>query len=882
MRPLRHVHNPKPSRWSSNALGVKRKRSVGLVSRDELRKAGHHRAFLRRAHLHKFRLYCPFFQAARHMVKHKTFAGSGGSGDDAKDEAHERALEQYSAYEQRVKTLVAMTMDARAQLAEAFLQLGNATQCFVELTDPHVDVVSAGVAIGVPGAVMPPANNSLTVRATQSKVVAGSLQEAFHTSFGQALQTTLLSPLEGEIELFERTRAHIAKHHEKWLDHQHYTSKLTSLQTKGGDSDKDRERLHRNSDKAHEAANALNEAKGVLQADFEAHDAARVELLTRRVNELKGMLHRFCEAALNALAALPGANERPELELDRYNIYGDVKVESAMSKLRRGITSTTRSAGRSADSVALRLAHMQRHAATTFTVTKKEREAETDDPLELETNEMASRYAKAWSVLEKLPPMLAALQHWYASGLATFAGVAAELAAIIRETDSEDDKVIVLTFHATLDEVSASLKSNFVERVAAEVGQPLAASLDEFKELPERLRNRRVKALEREHYANKVATLEKRSGELALSDKASEAAKEKANERWERNKTKASEADMAARNETIACRERLIDFDAMFKSRVETIAASLDHLQREFYLDFAARVASKLHLKRQQTSPDDAASASKLQDLMARGFIVPQSGMTADAGAAFEFQRTLSASSEYLRTSSSVAPGDQSDNIGLVAAVRESSGNVSQADGRVPRPPPPPVPPGPGSGQPKPPPPAPQHSAAFGQPRPPPPAPMPAYINPNPAAPSSHSRSPAPSTAISGGPAIQELTGRKASLTPAEAEQVRAMMMYQAGTAQSAHSSNDAPPPAAPPVQKKKPPPPPKPAPPRPPPGMIFVKGLFDFDEVQAGDLGFKAGDVITTEQAAFEAAGASGAWINGELHGKSGVFPSNYVDRVL
>ena len=56
------------------------------------------------------------------------------------------------------------------------------------------------------------------------------------------------------------------------------------------------------------------------------------------------------------------------------------------------------------------------------------------------------------------------------------------------------------------------------------------------------------------------------------------------------------------------------------------------------------------------------------------------------------------------------------------------------------------------------------------------------------------------------------------------------------------------------------------------------VVATFDFAEVQPGDLGFKAGDVIYTDAAAFAAAGASGGWISGEINGKTGSFPSNYV----
>ena len=61
------------------------------------------------------------------------------------------------------------------------------------------------------------------------------------------------------------------------------------------------------------------------------------------------------------------------------------------------------------------------------------------------------------------------------------------------------------------------------------------------------------------------------------------------------------------------------------------------------------------------------------------------------------------------------------------------------------------------------------------------------------------------------------------------------------------------------------------------PPGMIEVVGTFAFAADQDGDLGFKAGDVILTDAAAFAAAGETGGWVSGELNGKQGSFPSNY-----
>lgn len=789
---------------------------------------------------------------ARHMVKHKTMGG--GSSHPPNEEEDNSAIEAFTAYETRVKTLHAMTMDARAQLAEAFLQLGHSTQCFEELTDPDVDVSGAAAAMG--GSPVAPMNNAFAVR---SKAVAAELQRAFHASFGETLQGTLLAPLESEMELCEKTRDAIARKHSATLESQHYESKLSALREKGAsEKEKDKEKLQRNTDKAQEAAQALTEAKEALDADLRAHDSARLELLTDRVNGLKGMLHRFCEAALTALSSTSLEEGK---DLDRYNIYGDVNHESALSKMRRGLTSSTKSAGAKADSVGMRLGHMKRHAATTFTTAKKENEASTDDPVELETNEMAGRYHKAWSVLEKLPPILELVKKWYKSGLSTFINVAGELELLVKETDPEAARGAVHTFRATLDEISASLDEKFIVPMDAQVLGPLNESLVEYKDFPEKLRDRRVKALEREHYNNKVASLEKKTH----NEKASEAAKEKANERWERNKTKASSAEEAAKNETLACRDRLLAFDQMFKTRIQSTAASLDDLQRNFYLDFATKVASKLQIDAATASPADADSANKLNDLMARGIIVPQSGMTHSVAAASQYQRHHS-NEQPLPTSGTI---DRQQSLSAAVQGQQQQASVPAATSYA-RPPPVPT-------------------------------------TAPPAVPQQQQQSSGPTD-------IHQLAGRKTSLTPDETEQVRQLMMKQASISSEVQQPGAAPvvvssqpvvvsstpvqggepslpvavavggQPTASPQQQESAPPPPPPPPSiasSPAPGTIQVKALYDFEAVQDGDLGFKAGDVIFTEEAAFNSAGASGGWINGHLAAdpsKSGVFPSNYV----
>ena len=142
-----------------------------------------------------------------------------------------------------------------------------------------------------------------------------------------------------------------------------------------------------------------------LHLAMENHDAARKDLLVQRINELKGMLFRFCEKALTTLSdeakteierRVQYAQQTADSEdsdLDRYNIYGDVNVESAVSKMKRGFNLTTKQAGKQADSVAMRLQHMKRHAGALTFGSKKadETTAETEDPFG-ETSHLGEGY----------------------------------------------------------------------------------------------------------------------------------------------------------------------------------------------------------------------------------------------------------------------------------------------------------------------------------------------------------------------------------------------------------------------------------------------------------------------------------------------------------
>lgn len=88
-----------------------------------------------------------------------------------KDEELEKMMLEHEAYEKRIKTLLAMTIDARAQLAESFLQVGHASTCYVEISVPELDVISSAHAIGVSTEpVDTRALADLAARATHAKV----------------------------------------------------------------------------------------------------------------------------------------------------------------------------------------------------------------------------------------------------------------------------------------------------------------------------------------------------------------------------------------------------------------------------------------------------------------------------------------------------------------------------------------------------------------------------------------------------------------------------------------------------------------------------------------------------------------------------------------
>jgi hypothetical protein len=381
-----------------------------------------------------------------HAVKHKTL--SGGSTEEIVDEALEKRLSEHKAYEEKVKTLQALTLDARAQLGEVFLQIGNAAQCVEQLSDHQLDPASARATLGLPPEPGddPKADEQtflmLLEIADKAKVVGGAMQEAFHGAFGEGLQNALLAPLEQETQAFKDTAKKLEDQHRTAMEARHYREKIVAMNA--GKTKNDPEKLARNAGKSAEAERAAADAKKALEDAFAAHDAARLDICCKRVGHLKGMLHRFCELVLTALSmdASMVKLTKGKTELDASNVYGDVNVMSIADRLKKGMGLTERTTPPKRH---LKLAHYKAHARTAFTTGKQSGEDKPVDAEEREVDEMTLRFNQSTEQLQNLLKTTEDVAKWYESGFRGMVAVAGELPAFASDSDPSERTAAVLT-----------------------------------------------------------------------------------------------------------------------------------------------------------------------------------------------------------------------------------------------------------------------------------------------------------------------------------------------------------------------------------------------------------------------------------------------------
>jgi signal transducing adaptor molecule len=59
-------------------------------------------------------------------------------------------------------------------------------------------------------------------------------------------------------------------------------------------------------------------------------------------------------------------------------------------------------------------------------------------------------------------------------------------------------------------------------------------------------------------------------------------------------------------------------------------------------------------------------------------------------------------------------------------------------------------------------------------------------------------------------------------------------------------------------------------------PQISRVRALYDFQPTEGGELGFEKGDIIRVIESVYR------DWWKGELRGKTGIFPVNYVEKIV
>jgi hypothetical protein len=443
--------------------------------------------------------------------------------------------------------LQADTSSTRLHLADAYLQLGKASQVLKE-------VMCNGVFEDSP---LLDSNPQGSQHVQTLLAATGEMQLHFHDSFGLGWQKKLLTALSVEIEASSDVQVLLEQYEQAVREDAYYAAKLEQLSSRGNGNK--REAIQRNESKREIASHHVKELVTKLGTALTERQAARAYLLQHHGSIFEDAVGELATVFQTAISShLSGSRQSAPRSFDTHNIYGDTS-DSVVDNFRRGLfdfrSRATRQAKVSAANFKFAVAHKK------VTTAKG-----------LPEDACVTAVANYHDVDENLKNLYEILdlfsKHWLA-GWQGVAAIAEDFDAIESRPDAAFSGSRVAGFR------DSSVKSS--QSFSDEVLRILHRSLDDFASLTETALNCEEAARTHLHYEEKV-------NELILN-KNSAISLAKHQERIARNQEKKVRSGQAIKEATNKLKKDLHDYDEMRFQTGLQIASAVINIQLKYYSD---------------------------------------------------------------------------------------------------------------------------------------------------------------------------------------------------------------------------------------------------------------------------------------------------------
>lgn len=786
--------------------------------------------------------------SARHAVKHKSLAKFEGSEVFGADKQYEAAAAEFNTYVDGVKDLNKQATAFRSSVVEALGKVGQVTETLVQLS------AADGGDLGV---------NSARVR-----TVVAHMQAALHHKLIPDLDGVLLSELSAQLTAAKEIQSRIAKRLESVAEANHYTDKVNKLQALPAEK-LDQEKLQRNLAKQTESVGRLRNETTDLMKSFDNCNTTRLQFMTGRCAWLRRVVTTFFKEVREAHALL-----RADIDAEAQLLDLGVERESTTDRL----MNHARRFSNFGEAAKQTLAHAAKHKGTILAqgLSGGSNAAGAHDSSGYDA--AVERYSGHEADMVALKSSLAAYLQGLEGTLVVLGNVAAAFCALQRAVDDPAHTAGTAQFQTKLGQIMAAFQTDVVGSMADKSVNQLAQQLEQFAPIKQSIATRKQLALDLGHYSSKIA---------ALKDKPAVD-----HEKLTRNQEKYDAALTSLNGHTDQLMAELATFDEARRRVVASVVAAFEehhgawfgHAHAGLYVtgdeEHATNGAAELNGAEQPPLNSPLRKGSFHERRLSR------SDTSADPSAPPPPPPGPEAEAEVpVARTGSAEMGDDMRRPSALSCMESTRDISGFGDDQQPEPSAPPQSPlitntnaPPKLSQQKP-----RGSVDMREVTG---VDQTTYVARESVRRTSFSRSNDSSgqrdSLHMGDAATRQLAQQ---LLEAEQHNQKKMDQQQAQAQQKRETNGDPDSPQTPPSTATATPDPLPVATPVAAPSaatMLRVRALFDFPGVEAGDLPFKEGDVFDANAQEFQEQGASGGWVNGRTEdGKTGVFPSNYVEAV-